>query len=74
MLRSESGHVTDNFGLFTKISVCKLLHGWQSYGLELLLFFSIVCVYTFFLHLFVRRIVPKILLGILRHRNVHYYY
>ena len=31
------------------------------------------CLYIF-LQLFVRRIVPYILLGIMRHRNVHYYY
>ena len=35
---------------------------------------SIVCVYTFFLQLFVRRIVTQILLEIMHHRNVHYYY
>ena len=32
-----------------------------------------MCLYIF-LQLFVRRIVPYILLRIMRHRNVHYYY
>ena len=32
-----------------------------------------MCLYIF-LQLFVRRIVPWILLRMMRHRNVHYYY
>ena len=36
-------------------------------------FVHCMCLYIF-LQLFVRRIVPQILLGIMRHRNVHYYY
>ena len=47
-IRVWSCLVVDNFRLFTKIAVCKLLHCWQSYGLKLLLFFSIVCVCIFF--------------------------
>ena len=69
---------TGNFGLFTEIPVCKFLRGLREYSLKPLFFIfyilSIVCVYTFFLQLFVWRIVPSILLRIMRHRNVHYYY
>ena len=54
--------VTDNFGLFTEIAVCKFLRGWRSYGPKPFLFCPLY-VYTFFLQLFV---------GIMRHRNVHY--
>ena len=57
--------VTDNFGLFTEIDVCKFLRGWRSYGLKpsffSLLFFLFFPLYVFlyiFLQLFVRRIVP----------------
>ena len=31
--------VTDNFGLFTEIAVCKFLRGWRSYGLKPFSFF-----------------------------------
>ena len=72
-IRVWSGLVTDNFGLFTEIAVCKLLHGWQSYGLKLSFLLRCMCLYIF-PQLFVRRIVPKILLGIMCHRNVHHYY
>ena len=30
--------VTDNFGLFTEITVCKFLRGWRSYGPKPFLF------------------------------------
>ena len=30
--------VTDNFGLFTEVAVCKFLRGWRSYGLKPFLF------------------------------------
>ena len=30
--------VTDNFGLFTEIAVCKFLRGWRSYGPKPFLF------------------------------------
>ena len=30
--------VTDNFGLFTEIAVCKFLRGWRLYGLKPFLF------------------------------------
>ena len=45
-IRVWSCLVTDKFGLFTEIVVCKFLRGWRSYGL--FYFLSIVCVYTFF--------------------------
>ena len=51
--------VTDNFGLFTEIAVCKLscvVGGRMARNLFIL---SIVCVYTFFRSFFfARRIVP----------------
>ena len=39
--------VTDNFGLFTEIAVCKFLRGWRSYGLKPLLFCPL-CVFIHF--------------------------
>ena len=33
-IRVWSCLVTDKFGLFTEIVVCKFLHGWRSYGLK----------------------------------------
>ena len=30
--------ITDNFGLFTEIAVCKFLCGWRSYGSKPFLF------------------------------------
>ena len=65
--------VTDNFGLFTEIAVCKFLRGWWSYGLKPFYFVHCMCLYIF-LFLFVRRIVPWIWLGIMHHRNIYYYY
>ena len=47
-IRVWSCLVTDNFGLFTEIAVCKFLRGWQLYGLKPFFILSIVCVYTFF--------------------------
>ena len=37
-IRVWSCLVTDNFGLFTEIAVCKLLRGWRSYGPKPVLF------------------------------------
>ena len=74
-LRSDFGHV---WLLTTLVYILKLLYVnscvvWSSYILKP--FYSVHCMYLYiFLLLFVRRIVPWILLGIMRHRNVHYYY
>ena len=38
--------VTDNFGLFTEIAVCKFLRGWRKYGLKPFL----VCPLYVFIH------------------------
>ena len=38
--------VTDNFGLFTEIAVCKFLRGWRSYGPKPFLF----CPLSVFIH------------------------
>ena len=35
---SNQNLVTDNFGLFTEIAVCKFLRGWRSYGPKPFLF------------------------------------
>ena len=56
-IRVWSCLVTDNFGLFTEIAVCKFLRGWRSYGLKPFYFVHCMCLYIF-LQLFVRRIVP----------------
>ena len=40
-IRVWSCLVTDNFGLFTEIAVCKFLCGWQSYGLKTFLFWPL---------------------------------
>ena len=37
-IRVWSCLVTDNFGLFTEIAVCKFVRGWRSYGLKPFLF------------------------------------
>ena len=37
-IRVWSCLVTDNFGLFTEIAVCKFLRGWWSYGPKSFLF------------------------------------
>ena len=47
--------VTDNFGLYTEIAVCKFLRGWRSYGLKHFYFVHCMCLYIF-LQIFVRRI------------------
>ena len=53
-IRVLSCLVTGNFGLLTKISVCKFLRGWRAYSPKpfffLIIFYilSIVCVYTLF--------------------------
>ena len=47
-IRVWSCLVTDNFGFYTEIAVCKFLRGWRSYGLKPFFILSIVCVYTFF--------------------------
>ena len=74
VLRSEFGHVwLVSFGLFTEIAVCKFLRGWQSYGPKPFYFVHCMCLYIC-LQLSVRRIVPQIWLGVMHHRNVHYYY
>ena len=39
--------VTDNFGLFTEIAVCKFLRGWRSYGLKPFYFVHCMCLYIF---------------------------
>ena len=78
VLRSESGHV---YLLKTLVYLLKLLHVnscmvWQSCCLKPFYVVRCMCSYIF-LQLFVRRIVPWIWLGIMRHRNVHssaYYY
>ena len=56
-IRVWSCLVTDNFGLFTEIAVCKFLRGWRWYGLKPFYFVHCMCLYIF-LQLFVRRIVP----------------
>ena len=56
-----------------EIAVCKLLRGWWSYGPKPFLFCPLY-VFIDFSAAFCTRIVPQILLGIMRHRNVHYYY
>ena len=50
--------VTDNFGLFNEIAVCKFLRGWRSYSMKPFYFVHCMCLYIF-PQLFVRRIVPK---------------
>ena len=62
--------VTDKFENVVEIAVCKLLRGWPETFFN---FVHCMCLYIF-LHLFVQRVVPYTLLGIIRHRNVHYYY
>ena len=37
-IRVWSYLVTDNFGLFTEIALCKFLHGWLTYGPKPFLF------------------------------------
>ena len=44
-IRVWSCLVTDNFGLFTKIAVCKFLRGWRSYGLKP--FYFVHCMYLY---------------------------
>ena len=75
VLRSDFGHV---WLLTTLVYILKLLYVnycvvWRSYVLIPSYFVHFMCLYIFLL-LFVRRIVPWILIGIMRHRNVHYYY
>ena len=45
-IRVWSCLVTDNFGLFTEIAVCKFLRGWRSYGLKPFL----ICPLYVFIH------------------------
>jgi len=73
-IRVWSCLVTGNFGLFTEIAVCKFLRGWRAYSPKPFLILSIVCVYTFFCSFLYGVLCPRVLLGIMRHRNVHYYY
>ena len=47
-IRVWSCLVTDNFGLFTEITVCKFLRGWWSYGPKLFSF--IFCPLYVFIH------------------------
>ena len=56
-IRVWSCLVTDKFGLFTEIAVCKFLRGWRSSGLKPFYLVHCMCLYIF-LQLFVRRIVP----------------
>ena len=56
-IRIWSCSVTDNFGLFTKIDVCKFLCGLAVMQPETFLFCPCMCLYTS-LHLLVRCIVP----------------
>ena len=49
--------VTDNFGLFTEIAVCKFLRDWRLYGLKPFYIVHCMCL-DIFLQLFVRHIVP----------------
>ena len=72
---AEIKSTADNFGLFTEIAVCKFLCGLEVVWPETIFILSIVCVYTlllflflFFSLLFVRHIVPYILLEIMLHR------
>ena len=46
-IRVWSCLVTDNFGLFTEIVVCKFLHGWLSYDLKPFYFVHCMCLYIF---------------------------
>ena len=55
-IRVWSFLVTDNFGLFTEIAVCKFLCGWRSHGQKPFYFVHCMCLYIF-LQLFVWRIV-----------------
>ena len=56
-IRVWSCLVTDDFGLFTEIAVCKFVRGWRLYGLKPFYFVHRMCLYIF-LQLFVRHIVP----------------
>ena len=47
-IRVWSCLVTDNFGLFTEIAVCKFLRGWRSYGPKSFFFFF--CPLYVFIH------------------------
>ena len=47
-IRVWSCLVSDNFGLFTEIAVCKFLRGLAVVWPETVSILSIVCVYTFF--------------------------
>ena len=55
--------VTDNFGLFTVIPVCKFLRGWRAYSPKPFFFFflilSIVCDYTFFCSFWYGALCPR---------------
>ena len=56
-IRVWSCLVTDNFGLFTEIAVCKFLRGRRSYGPKPFYLVHCMCL-DIFLQLFVRRAVP----------------
>ena len=66
--------MTDNFGLFTEIAVCKFLLGLAVVWPETFLFCPLYVFIHFPAPFWIWRIVPLVLLGIMRHRNVHYYY
>ena len=75
VLKSEFGHV---WILTSLVYLLKLLYvNYCVVGCRmaqnLFYFVHCMCLYIF-LQLFVRRIVPQILLGVMRHRNVHCYY
>ena len=56
-IRVWSCLVTDKFGLFTEIAVCKFLRGWRSFDLKPFNFVHCMWLYIF-LQLFVQRIAP----------------
>ena len=49
-IRVWSCLVTDNFGLFTEIAVCKFLRGWWSYGPKPFHFVHCMCLDIFLQH------------------------
>ena len=51
-------------------AVCKFLQGWQSYGLKHFLF----CPLYVFIYFSAAFCTAHCALGIMHHRNVHYYY
>ena len=60
-IRVWSCLVTDNFGLFTEIAVCKFLCGWRLCGLTP--FYFVLCFYTFFCSFVYSGLCPRSCLG-----------